>query len=171
MPSPEKTAVRPLAHVALRDEGKRIAISDALRAEGWAVVDSKSGYHLLQTLSEPLLSDRLWWHPTLVVVDAFSPGCSGLSIARGLRDLGWPVASVVIDDRARNLAHRERDLRGIYITDHDMALRTVLEVARRRRDNRDNEPRVTGSAGTDRESGTAAGPLPRLTTNHTRAMA
>lgn len=127
---PTETTWRPLAHVAIRDDKTRFEIAAALRAEGWAVVDSKTGYHLLQSLSGPLFDEERWCRPRLVVVEAVSPGCSGYTIAFGLRDIDWSVATVVItDDRVPPPV--DDDIDGIYLVDRTYAPQTVLEVARK----------------------------------------
>ena len=93
---PDVTRWQPVAHVAVRDQRLRTILADTLHSCGWATIDSPSGYHLLQHLSGPILGEQQWLRPDLIVVDAFSPGCSGLTIARGLRDLGWSTPVVLV---------------------------------------------------------------------------
>jgi CheY-like chemotaxis protein len=132
-PIPRQTTWRPLAHVAVRDGGLRSSITVALREQGWAVVESPSGYHLLQNIAEPLFANELWCRPQLVVVDAFSPGCSGLTIAQGLRDIGWavPVVLIVYSSEHKTRVASDPD-NWVFVTDRDVALHTVMEVARHR---------------------------------------
>lgn len=122
---------RPLAHVALRNESMRSDIVDALHQHGWAAVESPTGYHLLQRLSGPLTGTEPWWRPELLVIDAYSPGCSGITIARGMTELGWTVPTVLVaanaEQHARLLGHQNERL---FVTQPDLARVTVIEVAR-----------------------------------------
>lgn len=133
MRSLARTCWRPLAHVAVRDEDLRRRIGDALRGEGWAVVDAPSGYHLLQRLAGLLLAEQPWRKPHLVVVEAVSPGCSGITIAQGLRELGWSTPVVLLVPRAQQGGAAATSESSIRVTDEDAAVQTVLEVARSQR--------------------------------------
>jgi hypothetical protein len=129
----EKTVWSPLAHVAVRDPALRADLLDALRREGWAVVDSPSGFHLLQSISRPILGRGPWCCPALLVIDAFSPGCAGVTIASGLRDLGWTVPTLLVaatpEQRARVTEAPEHHL---YVASPEMACAVVVEMARHR---------------------------------------
>jgi hypothetical protein len=125
---------RPVAYVALRDESLRRAMTDALGREGWTVIATPTGYHLVESMADFLLGQNAWLRPALVIAEARSPGCSGMTLARGLRDLGWPTPVVLIvrspDDR-RFLG--DIDGADVHIVDGDRAIRGVLEIARARR--------------------------------------
>jgi DNA-binding response OmpR family regulator len=101
--SEEATTPCEKAYVALAEPELRRTVAGSLREIGWEVVEVPSGYHLLEHLAVPLL-DR-GTHPQLVVVDAFSPGCSGLTIAQGTIELGWETAVLMV---TRSAAHRDR---------------------------------------------------------------
>ena len=121
----------PVSYVALRDAERRQRISEALRAEGWTVVDRPSGYHLVEDMADQLLGQESWPRPDLVVVDAISPGCAGVTIARGLRDLGWtvPVVLLVESERERRLIEEGPDDR-LHVLEASEALAAVSAVAR-----------------------------------------
>jgi hypothetical protein len=119
-------AWRPVAYVALRDQDLRARVVEALRAEGWAVIDSASGYHLVRGISGLILGDRPWIRPGLVVADALSPGCSGLSIARGLRELGLAVPVALVADRGG-----EDPAPGVYLLEPAFAVDAIAALARR----------------------------------------
>lgn len=88
---------RPVAYVAVVDVERRRSISKVLGRDGWLVIDLPSGYHLVEDIADVLLGEQaLLRPPDLVVVDVASPGCSGITIARGLRDLGWSVPIVLL---------------------------------------------------------------------------
>jgi DNA-binding response OmpR family regulator len=90
------TRWRPVAYVAVRDDHRRASIAAALREQGWAVLEARTGFHLVQALSGLILGDTPWLRVGLVVVDDALPGCRGSSIARGLRELGIDVPVRVI---------------------------------------------------------------------------
>ena len=126
------TSWRPLAHVAVSDEELRSQIAGALGAGGWAVLESPSGYHLLQSIAGLLLDSAPWRRPNLLVADAFSPGCSGLSIARGLSELGWSTPAVLLvssPEQAARIATDPND--SIVVADRAHAVPAVLDFARR----------------------------------------
>lgn len=87
----------PRVLVALSHSARRTKLTRALRAAGCRVAAAPDGYRLLRLLSRDLLAHALGGRPDLIVVDATMPGCNGLSILQGLRQLGWttPVYIVV----------------------------------------------------------------------------
>lgn len=119
-----------MAHVAVRDDDLRQAISEALRDDGWAVEDSPSGYHLLQAIDP---SNRwLPWRSELIVADAFSPGCSGVSLAAGLRDLGWSSPIVLLVSSRAELERVSDDPENsIFVADRRTGVAIVREIAHR----------------------------------------
>jgi CheY-like chemotaxis protein len=98
------TEWHPIAHIAVEDPARRAAITDTLRRRGWSVVEQPTGLHLIHAISGLILGDQPWLRPGLIVADAAARGCSGLSIARGLRDLGSRIPVVVIARTADELA-------------------------------------------------------------------
>lgn len=100
------TQWQPIAHVALEDAAGRAAIVHALQRRGWSVVEQPTGLHLIHAVSGLILGDRPWLRPGLIVADAAARGCSGLSIASGLRDLGVRIPVVVVARRADELVAR-----------------------------------------------------------------
>ena len=98
------TKWRPIAHVTVEDAACRAAIVDTLERRGWSVVEQPTGLHLIHAISGIILGDQPWLRPGLIVADAAARGCSGLSIARGLRDLGSRIPVVVVARGADELA-------------------------------------------------------------------
>ena len=88
-----------LGLVAVRDRDCRTSITRSLRRLGWRVNEHASGFHIVQALSDVIIGDAVSPHPDLVVVDAISPGCSGVTIAAGFRDLGLGIPVIVIGPR------------------------------------------------------------------------
>jgi CheY-like chemotaxis protein len=98
----------PLALISVGDPDARSSIAEALARLGWTVIEHASGFHLVRALSELIIDGSAAAHPELVVVDAISPGCSGLTIAGGLRDLGIDIRVMLVTARARPPAGASR---------------------------------------------------------------
>ena len=98
------TEGHPIAHVTIADAVCRAAVIDTLHRHGWSVVEQLTGLHLIHAISGLILGDQPWLRPGLIIADAAARGCSGLSIARGLRDLGSRIPVVVIARAADELA-------------------------------------------------------------------
>ena len=63
---------------------------------GWAVITQPTGFHLIQAISGVIEGHRGWLQPGLIVIDAWSRGCAGTTIAAGLRDLGIAIPIVLV---------------------------------------------------------------------------
>lgn len=87
---------RPIAYVALQDADARTRVASLLERAGWTVLHQPTGFHVLQAISGLIEGDHSWLRPGLIVIDAFSRGCAGTSIAAGLRDLGIAIPIVVV---------------------------------------------------------------------------
>jgi CheY-like chemotaxis protein len=130
------TEGHPIAHVTVDNVAYRAAIVDTLHRHGWSVVVHPTGLHLIHAISGLILGDQPWLRPGLIVADAAARGCSGLSIARGLRDLGSRIPVVVVARAADELA-TGRD-GPLTIVELDHAARTVELFARPRGGRRDD---------------------------------
>ena len=86
---------RPTVHVSVADPATRTRIVDALHRNGWSITCQPTGFHLLQAISD-LIEGSDAALPMLLVVDAIARGCSGISIAAGLRDLGVRIPLVLV---------------------------------------------------------------------------
>ena len=87
---------RPVAYVVVEDRTTRTAILDALHRQGWAVVEPPTGFHLVQSIAGVITGDTPWLRPGLIVIDVIARGCSGTTIAHGLRDLGLDIPIVLV---------------------------------------------------------------------------
>lgn len=121
--------LRPIAHVAIRDERRRAAIAGSLRREGWQVLESPTGFHLLEHLSPAILGEAATPMPALLVVDAISPGCSGLTIAAGLREMGHSMPVVLVASEDRPVTGRLPA--EVVVTDASSAGEVAVQAARR----------------------------------------
>ena len=87
---------RPVAYVAIQDNATRTEIVSVLERSGWAAVSQPTGFHLIQAIAGVIEGHQGWLRPSLIVIDARSRGCSGVTIAAGLRDLGLTIPIVLV---------------------------------------------------------------------------
>jgi FixJ family two-component response regulator len=125
---------RSLAHVAVADDTTRVRIADALQRHGFTVVEHPSGFHLLAGISGVIddstcrgAADDVSL-PSLLVVDAIARGCSGATIAAGLRELGTRIPLVLITRPGEPVPASDDAL--VRIVSADGAVRAVHELAR-----------------------------------------
>ena len=95
---------RPIAHISVADTTCRAAVIDALHQQRWSVVEHPTGLHLIHAISGIILGDQPSLRPGLIMADAAARGCSGLSIARGMLDLGSRIPVVVVANAVDELA-------------------------------------------------------------------
>jgi hypothetical protein len=121
-------SVRPVAYVSLRDPEARARILRVLGEAGWAAIPQPTGFHLLRAISGLIDGKQPWLRPALIVIDAWARGCSGTSIAAGLRDLGVTIPIVLIAGPGESLpVSPDATLR---IVDSAAAPSAVAELAR-----------------------------------------
>jgi FixJ family two-component response regulator len=130
------TESHPIAHIALEDNACRDAVVDTLHRRGWSVIEHRTGLHLIHAISGLILGDRRSHRPELIVADAAARGCSGLSIAHGLRDLGSRIPVVVVARAADELAATQSG--PLTIVAPENAARTVALLARPQRSSHGN---------------------------------
>jgi FixJ family two-component response regulator len=87
---------RPVVYVAVDDRACRAAIVDALHRQGWEAIEYPTGYHLIEATADLIDGRQPVVRPGLIVVDAMSRGCSGMTIAAGLRDLDVRIPVVIV---------------------------------------------------------------------------
>src|SRR5690242_12325786 len=86
----------PLAYVAIQDKAMRSEIISVLERSGWAAIPQPTGFHMIQAIADLIEGHQGWLSPSLIVIDARSRGCSGVTIAAGLRDLGLTIPIVLV---------------------------------------------------------------------------
>lgn len=116
-----------IVHVSVADLACRQRITDALRRQGWQVVEQPTGFHLLQTIADVIegQTERL---PALLVVDVRSRGCSGLSIAAGLRELDVRIPLILVAKPGDPVTIT--DDRMIRVVGPNHAVASIAEIAR-----------------------------------------
>ena len=98
-------STRPICYLAIKNQQTRANVQAELERRGFRIIETPTGFHLVEALSGCILGD----HPKpvdLVVVEERLPGCRGSSIAEGLRELGVKIPVAVVDrgDLPRYLA-------------------------------------------------------------------
>lgn len=120
---------RPIAYVSMQDPSARARIESLLETAGWTVRLQRTGFHLLESIADVIEGQSTWLRPSLIVIDARSPGCSGVTIAAGLRDLGITIPIVLVAAPGEALpVSPDATLR---IVDSASATGAVSELARR----------------------------------------
>jgi hypothetical protein len=84
-------------YVAVSDPTMRARIVEDLRREGWTVVERPTGFHVLADIAD--IIDGSCERRVKIVVDAYARGCTGKSLAAGLRELGVPVPVEVVEQQ------------------------------------------------------------------------
>jgi hypothetical protein len=87
---------RPVAYITVQDDAARARVTRALDRMGWAVFAKPTGFHLIQEIAGVIDGNRSWMKPRLIVIDAWSRGCAGTTIAAGLRELEISIPIVLV---------------------------------------------------------------------------
>jgi CheY-like chemotaxis protein len=118
---------RPVAYVTMQDKAARAEIVTVLERSGWAVIPQPTGFHFIQSIAGVIEGHQTWLRPSLIVIDARSRGCSGVTIAAGLRELGITIPIVLVAAPGETLpVSPDETLR---IVDSASAKAAVTEVA------------------------------------------
>jgi DNA-binding response OmpR family regulator len=126
----EKAAARccPIAYLTVHDGACRSRIADALHRQGWTVIEKPTGFHLVEAIAEVIEGGPMSARPGLIVVDAASRGCSGASIATGLRDLGERFPIVLVTRPGDRAA--VSDMHDVHVADTASAPARIAALAR-----------------------------------------
>ena len=119
---------RPVAYVAIRDNATRTEIVSVLERSGWAAIPHPTGFHLIQAIAGVIEGHQGWLRPSLIVIDAWSRGCSGVTLAAGLRDLGLTIPIVLVAAPSDPLPVSSDDT--LRIVDSGSAKATVAGLAK-----------------------------------------
>lgn len=99
---------RPVVYITVRHPVVRAQLREVLARQGWSVIEQPTGFHLIQAIADVIEGHQPWRAPALIVVDKVSPGCTGTTIASGLRELGVAIPVVLVDDPAAALIEAQR---------------------------------------------------------------
>ena len=118
LPSPPPTIL-----VAIADEQRRSNVNAAVSNLDCEVVTVADGYHLIQLIADAILDDTERPRPTLIIADSILPGCTGLSVLAGIRELGWNTPVVLLtgpDDATARQRAWELGVSGVFIEPFDV---------------------------------------------------
>jgi hypothetical protein len=120
---------RPAAYIAVEDHACRARIADTLQRLGWLPVEQPSGFHILCELSDAIEKEASVTHVGMIVVDEISRGCSGATLAKGLRDLGCSIPIVLVRNEW-STPPRESYGTAVHVVDRAFAASTIGELVR-----------------------------------------
>lgn len=108
--------------VGVSDRDLRRAVTGTLAARGHDVVAVPDGFHLTQRIADAILGDSRS-RPELIIINPILPGCTGLSLLAGLRELGWDTPVIFLidpnDEAARDQAWSP-DVSGVFVEPVDL---------------------------------------------------
>jgi CheY-like chemotaxis protein len=82
--------------VAEDDEALRSLIVEALKRDGFQVIEAKHGLELLEVLEPAMFEGHPEEQPDLIISDYHMPGCTGMSILAGINSIGLNIPFIVI---------------------------------------------------------------------------
>lgn len=110
---------------------------------GCDVFDAADGVQMIRYISDAILDEPGSRRPDLIVADAVSVGCNGLSVLAGIRDLGWTTPVLLLLRRKQMHLYRaawQMGANGLSVSPHSaeelalmcqQLLEPELEVAAR----------------------------------------
>lgn len=119
---------RPVVYIAVQDRACRTAIVDVLHRQGWAAIECPTGFHVIQATADIIEGTWVAALPGLIVVDAVARGCSGMTIAAGLRDLDVRIPVVLVARPGDPVV--DSDDRSIRVVHASHAASSIAEIAR-----------------------------------------
>jgi hypothetical protein len=121
---------RPTAYVSVGDDACRARVVDTLQRLGWITTEHASGFHILSALADDIdEGGGVKARVELIVVDEVSHGCSGATLARGLRDLGCSVPIVLVRG-PWSASTRGSYGRSVHVVDRAQAHTTIADLVR-----------------------------------------
>lgn len=85
-------------YVAISNREDRDYITAMLETDGYQVTTFADGYHLVEHIADAI-EDSSRPRPKLIIADAILPGCTGVSLLSGLRDLHWQTPIVLLTEK------------------------------------------------------------------------
>lgn len=113
------------AFVCVSDRTLRANIISTLWRHDWHARELPTGFHVVQELADVIAGTAQETKPGLVVIDAIARGCTGASIAEGLRDLGAKVPVVLVTTECATASDGD-----IITVDPRLATHVIGELAR-----------------------------------------
>lgn len=97
--------VRPMILLGIADTQLRASVASALTGLECDVVALGDGFHVIERMADAILGGSRQARPCLIIVDSILPGCTGLSLLAGLRELGWDTPVILL------MSHDDEDVR------------------------------------------------------------
>jgi len=117
--------------VADDDPDLREVIAEALRVDGFEVIEAANGAQLLDLVGPSLLGGPEGAPAELVVSDLRMPGITGMSVLGGLRDLPWRPPFILITAFGDAETHAEaRRLGASAVLDKPFEMRVLVRLVR-----------------------------------------
>lgn len=126
----ETTRSRPTVHaptksavVAMRDGAVRAQVSSMLGSLGCSVDSFGNGMDLIDRLADRILAGSRSSRPDLIIAEAILPGCTGVSLLAGLRELGWETPVILLTRSDQNSVRKQawhNGVTGIFIEPLDL---------------------------------------------------
>ena len=88
--------INPQVLIAIAERACRERVARVIADLGCEVDAMGDGYRLTERLADSILGDTHRARPCLIIVNPILPGCTGISLLAGLRDLGWDTAIVFV---------------------------------------------------------------------------
>jgi|GEM_PF-986269 len=110
------------ALVGVAEARPRGEISEMLSRLGFAVSAEADGFRLIERIADAILGKAVE-RPALIIADALLPGCTGLSLLGGLRDLGWQTPVILLSPRSPDAARWQAwssGVSGVFTAPYDM---------------------------------------------------
>ena len=117
---------RPVAHVAIANNYDAHRITEILQRQGYQVFEHADGVELVGALADHI-EQRQGRPPDLIVADVRTRGCSGMTVAAGLHELGVTTPVILIAESSDPIPLRDQ----LWTVDPEIALTRIPELARR----------------------------------------
>ncbi len=87
---------RPVILVAEDDDDTRALLVATLKADGYEVIEARSGRDAIDRIAPSILFQEDTFVPDVILTDVRMPGISGMTLLSGLRANGWATPIIVI---------------------------------------------------------------------------
>jgi DNA-binding response OmpR family regulator len=131
---------RPRVLVAEDDAEMRRLVADALRLEGYEVVEERDGGRLLVRVAAIYSFESTSDPFDLLITDIRMPVCSGMSILQGLRDAKWTTPVILMTAFGDTETHLRAQRLDAMIIDKPFELAALIGIARQMLGGHKEEP-------------------------------
>jgi DNA-binding NtrC family response regulator len=115
--------------VAEDDPNLREVMVEALRLDGFDVIEAENGPQLLDLVGPSLFGKEAGPPPALVISDHRMPGITGMTVLGGLRQLDSKLPFILITAFGDVETHRQAERLGATVLDKPFEMRRLVELA------------------------------------------